>query len=93
MEGQSLIAPEVVGRYARDAACEVPGVLRVVEGVRRGVRIEADAIALPLAVAWGASIPELCDEVQRRVGDYLARMTAVGPASVDVVVEEIDGVP
>ncbi len=91
MDGQSLISPDVVARYARDAALEVPGVLRVVEGVRKGVRVEPDSIELHLAFAWGASIPELGAAVQRHVGDYLARMTAVHPAVVNVVVEAVDG--
>ena len=69
----------------------MPGVLRVVEGVRKGVRVEAEAIELHLAVEWGASIPELGSTVQQRVGDYLARMTAVRPAVVNVVVEAVDG--
>ena len=55
------------------------------------MRVEADAIELHLAVEWGASIPELGAAVQRHVGDYLARMTAVRPAVVNVVVEAVDG--
>jgi hypothetical protein len=54
VDGQSLISPDVVARYARDAALEVPGVLRVVEGVRKGVRVEPDSIELHLAFAWGS---------------------------------------
>lgn len=93
MDGQSLISPEVVARYARDAAQEIQGVVRVVEGVRKGVRVEADSIELHLAFEWGASIPELGAAVQRHVGDYLARMTAVRPGVVNVVVEAVDGGP
>jgi uncharacterized alkaline shock family protein YloU len=91
LEGQSLISPEVIARYARDAALEVPGVSRVVEGVRKGVRVEAEAIELHLAMEWGVSIPEVGAAVQSQVGDYLARMTAVHPAVVNVVVEAVDG--
>jgi uncharacterized alkaline shock family protein YloU len=93
MEGQSLISPEVVARYAADAAREVAGVTRVVDGVRKGVRVEPDTIELHLAVAWGSSLPELGAAVQRHVGDYLARMTGVRPTIVDVVVEAVDGSP
>jgi uncharacterized alkaline shock family protein YloU len=92
VDGQSLISPDVVARYARDAALEVPGVLRVVEGVRKGVRVEPESIELHLAVAFGASIPEVGSAVQQHVVDYLARMTAVHPAVVNVVVEAVDGV-
>ena len=93
MEGHSLISPDVVARYAGDAAREVPGVTRIVEGVRKGVRVEQDTIELHLAVAWGSSIPELGAAVQHHVGDYLARMTAVRPELVNVVVEAVDGAP
>ncbi len=90
MEGQSLISPDVVARYAGDAAREVPGVTRVVDGVRKGVRVEPDAIELHLAVAWGSSIPEVGAAVQRDVADYLSRMTGVRPAVVNVVVEAVE---
>ena len=91
MEGQSLISPEVIARYARDAALDVPGVARVVEGVRKGVRVEPEAVELHLAVEWGASIPQIGSAVQTKVGEYLARMTAVRPAAVNIVVAAVDG--
>ena len=91
MEGHGLVSPEVVARYARDAAQGVPGVARIVDGVRKGVRVEGDAIELHLAVDWAASIPELGAAVQRQVADYLARMTDMRPATVNIIVEEIDG--
>ena len=91
MEGHSHVSPEVVARYARDAALGVPGVVRVVDGVRKGVRAEGDTVDLHLAFAWGASIPEVGAAVQREVADYLARMTDVRPAVVNVVVEEVSG--
>jgi len=89
MAGQSVVAPEVVGRYARDAACRVAGVARVVEGVRKGVSVDGGAIVLHLALDWGVSIPDVGAAVQRDVADYLERMTEVRPTAVDVVVEEI----
>jgi uncharacterized alkaline shock family protein YloU len=89
MAGHGVVAPEVVGRYARDAACEVAGVARVVEGVRKGVRVDGDAIVLHLALEEGVSIPDVGAAVQRDVADYLERMTEVRPTAVDVVVEEI----
>jgi uncharacterized alkaline shock family protein YloU len=91
VEGHSVISPEVVGRYARDAALEVPGVARVVEGVRKGVRVDGGEIELHLAVDWGASIPDVGAAVQRHVGDYLERMTDARPVVVNVFVEEIGG--
>jgi uncharacterized alkaline shock family protein YloU len=90
--GGSVISPEVVARYAADAAREVDGVTDVVEGVRKGIRIDGDAIDLHLALAWGASIPEVGAAVQRHVADYLERMTDTRPAVVNIVVDEVDGV-
>ena len=46
-------------------------------------------IELHLALDWGASVPDVGAEVQRRVAEYLARMASVEPAAVDVVVDEI----
>jgi uncharacterized alkaline shock family protein YloU len=91
LEGQSVISPEVLARYAGDAAREVDGVARVVEGVRKGVRVDGEVLELHLAVRWGASIPEVGAAVQRHVSDYLERMTDARPAAVNVVVDEVDG--
>ena len=91
MDGQSVISPEVVARYAADAAREVDGVAAVVEGVRKGIRVDGDAIVLHLALRDGVSIPAVGEAVQRGVADYLERMTDARPAAVHVVVEEVDG--
>jgi uncharacterized alkaline shock family protein YloU len=57
------------------------------------VRIAQDdgrvRVELHLAVEWGASIPEVGSEVQRRVAAYLGRMAKVEPDAVDVIVDEI----
>ena len=86
----SLVSSEVIARYARDAAVGVPGVARVVDGVRKGVRVDEGAIELHLAAEWGASLPEVGAAVQRQVADYLVRMAEVRPSAVDVVIEEVD---
>jgi uncharacterized alkaline shock family protein YloU len=87
----ALISPDVVARYAADAAREVDGVAGIVEGVRKGIRVEGGEIELHLALRWGVSIPEVGSEVQERVADYLERMADTRPAAVNVVVEEVDG--
>ena len=91
MDGQSVISPEVVARYAADAAREVEGVAAVVEGVRKGIRVDGEAIVLHLSLRYGVSIPAVGEAVQRGVADYLERMTDARPAAVHVVVEEVDG--
>ena len=96
MAGSPQIAPEVVARYAADAALEVDGVAALVkERVRRhdGVRVaETDgsvAVEIHLRVAPGATIPKVGRDVQDRVAAYLERMTGSAPAKVDVIVREI----
>ena len=96
MEGHASISSEILARYAADAACEVPGVASLVERPlpgRRGVRVADEdgrvVVELHLAVEWGASIPDVGHEVQRRVGDYLRRMADLEEAVVNVVVAEL----
>jgi uncharacterized alkaline shock family protein YloU len=86
----AVVSPEVVARYAADAAREVEGVAGVVEGVRKGIRVEGEEIELHLSVRFGASIPEVGAAVQRQVADYLEQMTDTRPAAVNVVVEAVD---
>jgi uncharacterized alkaline shock family protein YloU len=92
MQGDSVISPEVVARYAADAASELDGVTRIVQGVRRGIRVEGEEIELHLAFRFGVSIPALGAEIQAHVAAYLERMTDARPSAVNVVVDEIDGV-
>ena len=96
MEGHSVISPEILASYAADAAREVTGVRGLVESAlhrHKGVRVEEEdgavTVELHLAVEWGANVPALGAEAQRRVGDYLQRMADVRPARVDVVVDEL----
>lgn len=97
MEGQALVSDEVVARYAADAAVEVEGVRELAAGPlprQRGARVEHDdggavTVELALVLDWGASIPDVGREVQRRVAEYLGRMTDVRLRSVEVVVEGV----
>jgi uncharacterized alkaline shock family protein YloU len=96
VEGHAVISSEILASYAGDAACEVPGVHGLVESTlhrHRGVRVTTEdgrvSIELHLEVDWDASIPELGRSVQRKVREYLARMTDVDLVAVDVVVDEI----
>jgi len=100
LEGRALISNDVLASYAGDAAREVQGVRALVESHlprHRGVRVLEDegelVVELHLDVAWGASIPRVGAEVQRRVADYLERMADVRPARIDVAVDEIGPPP
>jgi uncharacterized alkaline shock family protein YloU len=95
MEGHALISTDILARYAGDAAREVGGVGDLVGSAlhrHEGARVTREsgrvAVEVHLALDWGASATAVGAAVQARVADYLARMAAVRPASVDVVVDE-----
>ena len=91
MEGHSVISPDVLARYAADAAREVDGVRSVVESTlhRRGVKLTGDEFEVHVEIEWGAVVPEVAAAVQGRVTDYLVRMADVRPSAVHVVVDEV----
>ena len=86
MEGHSVISPEVLGRYAADAAAEVRGVHTK---LRRGARVSGSQVEVHIVVDYGASVPAVAAEVQQRVADYLERMTDVRPLKVNVIVDDV----
>ncbi len=86
MEGHSVISPEVLARYAADAAAEVDGVHT---RQRRGARVTGGEVEVHVVVDYGANIPRVADEVQKRVIDYLHQMADVTPAVVNVVVDDV----
>ena len=86
MEGHIHISPEVLARYAADAAAEVRGVHTK---QRRGARVAGSEIEVHVVVDYGANVQAVAADVQRRVSDYLERMTDVRPESVHVVVDDI----
>jgi uncharacterized alkaline shock family protein YloU len=92
----ATISSDILASYAADAAREVDGIRGLVESTlhrHKGVRVvEQDGtvrVELHLEVEWGASVPDVGRQVQRRVAAYLARMANIEPQAVDVVVDEI----
>ena len=86
MEGHSVISPDVLARYALDAAAEVRGVH---PKHRRGAKVNGSEVEVHLVVDFGASIPNVAAEVQERVADYLLRMADLRPSAVTVVVDDV----
>ena len=87
MEGHSVISPEVLARYAVDAAAEVPGVHTK---HRRGARVSGREVEVHVFVDYGANIPTVAAEVQRRVARYLQKMADLRPERVNVVVDDVE---
>jgi uncharacterized alkaline shock family protein YloU len=91
MEGHSVISPEVLARYALDAAAQVPGVhTKQRRGVKaQSAKVHGGEVEVHVVVDYGANVPEVAAEVQARVLEYLAQMADVRPASVHVVVDDV----
>jgi uncharacterized alkaline shock family protein YloU len=95
VDGQASVSPDVLARYAADAAREVEGVRNLVESHlprHKGAKITDEngalSVELHLRVEWGSSVPDVGKAVQRRVADYLEQMTGTRPTTVNVVVDE-----
>jgi uncharacterized alkaline shock family protein YloU len=86
VEGHSVISPEVLARYAADAAADVPGVQTK---QRRPARVVPDGVEVHVVVDYGANLPQVARDVQTRVLEYLGRMAATRPANVHVVVDDV----
>ena len=86
MEGHSVISPEVLARYAADAAAEVRGVHTK---QRRGARVSGDEVEVHVVIDYGANLPDVASQVQQRVIDYLAQMADMRPSVVNVVVDDV----
>src|SRR4029453_11191627 len=91
VEGHSVISPDVLARYAADAAREVDGVLGLV-GRNDGVKVSREegraGVERHLELEWGANAIAVGGAVQAHVADCLARMADVRPDTIDVVVDE-----
>lgn len=100
MEHKPVISPDVLARYAGDAAAEVRGVAGLAESPlhrARSVEIDDSAGALDLTVhielEWGTSASEVGRKVQRRVRDYVESMTSTQVGAVEVLVERVTAPP
>jgi uncharacterized alkaline shock family protein YloU len=91
MEGHAVISPDVIARYAADAAREVDGIDGLVASQlhrHRGVRVLDDRVEVHVRIAWGARIPEVGRALRERVAEYLSSMASADLA-VDVIVDEV----
>jgi uncharacterized alkaline shock family protein YloU len=99
VDADSLISPDVLARYAADAAREVEGVAGLSGRLHPGkaVAVAGDedtlSVTFTLELEWGRSAAEVAREVQKRVSEYLAKMADVTPASVDVLFDAVTPPP
>ncbi len=89
-----VISPDVLARYAGDAALEVAGVSGL---TRDAAEVSSSAekadVVVHLELEWGAGADAVARQVQERVAEYLGRMANLDVASVDVVVERVGTPP
>ena len=87
----SLVAPDVLAAYAAAAVREVPGVHALV-GRHEGAKIASGdgrvGVEVHVSLEWGANAGEVGAAIQANVTECLARMAAVRPDTVDVVIDE-----
>jgi uncharacterized alkaline shock family protein YloU len=90
-EGAITVTPSALAGLVATAAEAVDGA-----EVRRGRRrLDVDVtdgtarVRVELTAPYGAVLPELAREVQRRVAEALTKMCSVDVEAVDVSVEEI----
>jgi uncharacterized alkaline shock family protein YloU len=99
VDTDSLISPDVLARYAADAARDVDGVAglsgRLDPGKAVVVAGDEDTLSVTFALEleWGRSAAEVAREVQKHVSEYLAKMANVTPASVDVLFDGVTPPP
>ena len=89
-----VISPEVLGRYAGDAALEVDGVSSLA-GTAPEVTLRGGAadVVVDVELRWGAESEDVARQVQERVAEYLGRMAELEVGSVDVVIERVGAPP
>ena len=89
-----VISPEVLGRYAGDAALEVNGVSGLARDAAEVTRTGGSAaVVVHVELEWGAGSEEIARQVQERVTEYLGRMAELEVGSVDVVIERVGAPP
>jgi uncharacterized alkaline shock family protein YloU len=99
LDADSLISPDVLARYAADAAREVDGVAGLSGRLHpaKAVAVAGDedtlSVTFTLELEWGKSAAEVAREVQKQVSEYLAKMADVTPASVDVLFDGVTPPP
>jgi uncharacterized alkaline shock family protein YloU len=80
----AVISPDVLARYAGDAAKEVEGVSALTRGAAEVTTSnEKVDVVLHLELDWGAAAEAVGRQVQERVADYLGRMANLEVGSVD----------
>ncbi|MCM8785288.1 MAG: Asp23/Gls24 family envelope stress response protein [Candidatus Omnitrophica bacterium] len=103
--GKVKIDNDVLASIARVAATSVPGVHRVITGLVGGIKKifgkkretgikvilgEGEvSFELSIAVDYGANIPEITYQVQRRIKEEVEKISGLKVLDVDVLVKEI----
>jgi uncharacterized alkaline shock family protein YloU len=93
MGHEPVISPDVLARYAGDAAAEVTGVSALGRAVEIADHDGALGLTVHVELEWGRSASEVGRKVQRRVRDYVESMTNKKVGAVEVVIERVTAPP
>ena len=89
-----VISPDVLARYAGDAALDVNGVSGLARDAAEVTRTGGSAaVVVHVELQWGAGSEAVARQVQARVAEYLGRMAELEVVSVDVLIERVGGPP
>ncbi|HSL65504.1 MAG TPA: Asp23/Gls24 family envelope stress response protein [Gaiellaceae bacterium] len=90
--GTITVTAGVLSQVVRTVVASVDGARA--RRPKRGLDVELDGqrarVELELAVRYGEVVPEVAEEVQRRVHEALRAQCGLETSSVDVSVEELD---
>jgi uncharacterized alkaline shock family protein YloU len=90
-EGTITVSPAALEQVVQRAAEQTDGVK--VRRPRRGLDVEVEdgrvRVTVELSVRYGAVLPVVAEEVQRRIADGLRTMCGLEPGAIDVTVEEL----
>lgn len=103
IQGEHVIADEVIASIVVSAAGEVPGVYlssggfvelfgkkQSAKGIRIDQQEEGVLIDIKIGVDYGISIPQLCETLQKKIAERVTEITGKKVSAVNVFVSDIN---
>ena len=84
-EGTITVSPGALEQVVQRAVEQAGARVR-----RRRLDVGAERVTVGLAVPYGSVLPEVAEDVQRRIADGLRDICGLEPGAIDVTVEELE---